>query len=230
MIFVSFDCDSDLDMHALPVLMPALSYPVTVFLIGKYVEKYPDYARLLAELDHVTLGNHTNTHPWSEVWGMERVWAHLPADERRAEVEACHRRIADTTGVQCRVFRSPHLSPVTDADCAVLADLGYTHDSSDQGLAKPHRHPSGIVEVPITEYRGEALSNWVFLYKWRRTGAEFADELRRLFDSEEHVNMYLDPRFFVQATEGRVSVSDDGRQVLDAFQDYRDRIVGYDAV
>jgi hypothetical protein len=161
------------------------------------------------------------------VWGMDRVWADLPESERKSEVAACHERIRALTGVSCRVFRSPHLSPVTDADLRCLSELGYTHDSSLVGDAAPRAHASGIVEIPITDCEGEALSNWVFLYKWRRSAREFANELARLFEETEHVNMYLDPRFFVEVSAGKVSVSDDGRVVLNAFARYRGRVAGY---
>ncbi len=69
----------------------------TFFMVGVNVERYPAAARAVAEAGH-EIGNHTYHH--AQLAGMSE-------GEIRDEVEACTRRILDTTGVAPVLFRAP---------------------------------------------------------------------------------------------------------------------------
>lgn len=232
MIFVSFDCDADLDMLALPHVLPELRCPATIFLIGKFVEKYPAIAASLRSFDHVRVGNHTYSHPWNEVWGMDRCFPKLPASERRMEIARGHETIHNICGVNCRVFRSPHFLPLADADLRFLSEeMGYEWDSSTIGDASATRLPSGLVEIPVTRHGAEALSNWVFLHRWRLSTGEFLSVLGSLFERDNPVNMYLDPRYLVEVScLGEIRLSEEGRHMVDFLNAHADRMALYEEV
>jgi peptidoglycan/xylan/chitin deacetylase (PgdA/CDA1 family) len=69
----------------------------TFFLIGRYVLAQPLMAQRIAAEGHA-IGNHTMTHP--------RMLGLGPAATRR-EIAECSKVLADTVGVQTRIFRPP---------------------------------------------------------------------------------------------------------------------------
>ncbi len=72
--------------------------PATFFMVGAHVRRYPDLTRRVAQAGH-EIGNHTEHHVKLHVRGPARI---------RAELEAAHRAIAETTGTAPRLFRAPH--------------------------------------------------------------------------------------------------------------------------
>lgn len=70
----------------------------TFFLVGQWVDKYPDDVRAISEAGH-DIGNHSNTH------------AHLPQLDGSGiedELESCNRKIEEITGKCPTLFRPPY--------------------------------------------------------------------------------------------------------------------------
>ena len=70
----------------------------TFFLVGDWVEKYPDDVKTIAQKGH-DIGNHSDTHP------------HMPQltqDCAQAEVAACNVKIKALTGKTPTLFRPPY--------------------------------------------------------------------------------------------------------------------------
>jgi peptidoglycan/xylan/chitin deacetylase (PgdA/CDA1 family) len=69
----------------------------TFFMLGQYVQKRPDLARLVADAGHV-IGNHTFSHP---------NLIFLRTNHVRREIEDCKRAISDAVGPHSSLFRPP---------------------------------------------------------------------------------------------------------------------------
>jgi peptidoglycan/xylan/chitin deacetylase (PgdA/CDA1 family) len=72
--------------------------PATFFMIGRYVERYPELARAVAAAGH-DIGNHTYTHAKLALLGPGRI---------AQEIGRAHSAIVELTGVRPRMFRAPH--------------------------------------------------------------------------------------------------------------------------
>jgi peptidoglycan-N-acetylglucosamine deacetylase len=72
--------------------------PATFFMIGQYVERYPELARAVVEAD-CGIGNHTYTHTKLALLGPGRI---------AQEIGRTHSAIVELTGVSPRAFRAPH--------------------------------------------------------------------------------------------------------------------------
>jgi peptidoglycan-N-acetylglucosamine deacetylase len=72
--------------------------PATFFMIGRYVERYPELARAVAAAG-CSIGNHTYTHAKLALLGPERI---------AQEIGRAHSAIVEQTGVRPRAFRAPH--------------------------------------------------------------------------------------------------------------------------
>ncbi len=70
----------------------------TFFLVGDWVDKYPESVKKIAEKGH-DVGNHSNTHPHM---------TELSAEKMTAEVQACNEKIKKITGKQPTLFRAPY--------------------------------------------------------------------------------------------------------------------------
>lgn len=95
---LTFD-DGPNDPHTLRLLDVLARHDVkaTFFLIGKYVERRPDFVRSIAAAGH-EIGNHTYSHP--------NLIVRSPAAVRR-EIAACDAAVKEASGVECRLFRPP---------------------------------------------------------------------------------------------------------------------------
>lgn len=70
----------------------------TFFLVGQWVEKYPDSVKEIAKRGH-DIGNHSSTH------------AHMPAlsaEKMKEEINDCNNRIKKLTGKSPTLFRPPY--------------------------------------------------------------------------------------------------------------------------
>ena len=70
----------------------------TFFLVGFWVEKYPDLVKLLDD-SGIEIGSHSNTHPYM---------SKLSADQIRVELETSKNLITNITGKQVTLFRPPY--------------------------------------------------------------------------------------------------------------------------
>jgi len=70
----------------------------TFFLCGTWVEKYPDEVKKLAEHGH-DIANHGNKHAHG---------AKLNLEQNKAEIQGCHDKIKEITGIDANLFRPPY--------------------------------------------------------------------------------------------------------------------------
>lgn len=70
----------------------------TFFLVGFWVEKYPELVKLLDE-SGIEIGSHSNTHPYMSKLSSEQI---------RVELETSKNLITNITGKQVKIFRPPY--------------------------------------------------------------------------------------------------------------------------
>ncbi len=70
----------------------------TFFVVGDWVEKYPESVKALAEAGHEVM-NHSDTHPHM---------SQLSREEMTAEIEACNDKIEAITGARPTLLRPPY--------------------------------------------------------------------------------------------------------------------------
>lgn len=70
----------------------------TFFLVGAWVENYPESVKEIAERGH-DVGNHSNTHPHM---------TQIAQSKMEEEVEQCNDKIEEITGCRPTLFRAPY--------------------------------------------------------------------------------------------------------------------------
>ncbi len=70
----------------------------TFFLVGDWVDKYPESVKDIAERGH-DVGNHSNTHPHM---------TQMSTADMCGEIEACNEKIKNITGNAPTLFRAPY--------------------------------------------------------------------------------------------------------------------------
>ncbi len=70
----------------------------TFFVVGEWVDKYPESVKALAEAGHEIM-NHSNTHP-----NLPK----LAREEIRSEIRACNDKIEKVTGIRPNLLRPPY--------------------------------------------------------------------------------------------------------------------------
>ena len=86
------------DTETLIEIFDQYNVKVTFFVVGEWVDKYPESVKALHEAGHEVMG-HSNDH------------AHfnsLSADEIIADITACNEKIKSVTGVSPTLFRPPY--------------------------------------------------------------------------------------------------------------------------
>ena len=99
MVSISFDAAwGNEDTQQLIDILEQYNVKATFFVVGDWVEKYPESVKALHDAGHEVM-NHSNTH------------AHfnsLSAEEIIADVEACNDKIEAVTGVRPTLIRCPY--------------------------------------------------------------------------------------------------------------------------
>ena len=70
----------------------------TFFLVGDWVEKFPDSVKSIAKDGH-DVGNHSSTHPYM---------TQLSAEKMKEEIQSCNEKIKALTGNTPTLFRPPY--------------------------------------------------------------------------------------------------------------------------
>ena len=86
------------DTQQLIDILGQYQVPATFFVVGEWVDKYPESVKALHDAGHEVM-NHSNTH------------AHYPqlsADEVVADLNACNDKIESVTGVRPTLVRLPY--------------------------------------------------------------------------------------------------------------------------
>ncbi len=98
-IAISFDAAwGNDDTETLINILKEYNVPATFFVVGAWVDKYPDSVKALANAGH-QIQNHSNTHP------------HMPQlskEQMRDEILSCNEKIQKITGVTPTLLRPPY--------------------------------------------------------------------------------------------------------------------------
>ena len=106
-IAISFDAAwGNDDTHTLIEILKEYNVPATFFVVGAWVDKYPESVKELADAGH-RIQNHSNTHPYM---------TQLSTAQMTDELTACNEKIKAITGVSPTLFRPPY----GDYDNAVI--------------------------------------------------------------------------------------------------------------
>ena len=99
MVSLSFDAAwGNEDTQTLIDILSAHDVRATFFLVGQWVEKYPESVQALAAAGEEVM-NHSETHPHLNA---------LTTDEVQQEVNACADRVEALTGTRPTLFRCPY--------------------------------------------------------------------------------------------------------------------------
>lgn len=97
-VAISFDAAwGNEDTQLLIDILGQYQVPATFFLVGQWVENYPDSVRALAEAGH-SVQNHSDTHPHL---------TELDVNGIAAEINTCNDRIEALTGRRPTLIRPP---------------------------------------------------------------------------------------------------------------------------
>ena len=98
-IAISFDAAwGNDDTQQLIDILGEYKVPATFFVVGAWVDKYPESVKALADAGH-QIQNHSNTHP------------HMPQlskEQMIDEIESCNKKIENITGVCPTLLRPPY--------------------------------------------------------------------------------------------------------------------------
>ena len=98
-VALSFDAAwGNEDTQTLIDILSAHDVRATFFLVGQWVEKYPESVQALAAAGEEVM-NHSETHPHLNA---------LTTDEVQQEVNACSDRVEALTGARPTLFRCPY--------------------------------------------------------------------------------------------------------------------------
>ncbi len=98
-VAISFDAAwGNDDTEQLIKILAEYDVPATFFVVGAWVDKYPESVKQLSDAGH-QIQNHSNTHP------------HMPQlskEQMRDEIESCNQKIKAITGVCPTLLRPPY--------------------------------------------------------------------------------------------------------------------------
>lgn len=86
------------DTEQLIEILKEYEVPATFFVVGEWVDKYPESVKALSDAGHDVM-NHSNTHPY---------FTQCSRDTVVSEIETCNDKIEDVTGVRPRLIRFPY--------------------------------------------------------------------------------------------------------------------------
>ena len=99
MLSISFDAAwGNEDTQQLIDILGEYDVKATFFVVGEWVDKYPESVKALADAGHEVM-NHSNTHAH---------FSQLSTDEIIADVTACNDKIEAVTGVRPTLIRPPY--------------------------------------------------------------------------------------------------------------------------
>ncbi|MBE6728057.1 MAG: deacetylase [Ruminococcaceae bacterium] len=98
-IAISFDAAwGNDDTEQLINILAEYDVPATFFVVGAWVDKYPESVKQLSDAGH-QIQNHSNTHPYM---------SSLSAEQIVNELESCNKKIENVTGVKPTLLRPPY--------------------------------------------------------------------------------------------------------------------------
>ena len=98
-VAISFDAAwGNDDTEQLIDILKEYDVPATFFVVGSWVDKYPESVKQLHDAGH-QVQNHSNTHPYM---------TQLSKEAMKNELECCNDKIEKVTGVRPTLFRPPY--------------------------------------------------------------------------------------------------------------------------
>jgi len=146
-VSISFDAAwGNEDTQQLIDILGQYNVPATFFVVGEWVDKYPESVKALSDAGHEVM-NHSNTH------------AHYPqlsADEVVADLNACNDKIEQVTGVRPTLVRLPY-GDYDDSSINAVRSIGMEPIPRDVGAPLAWSPSSGMWMVPKPL---QALTAW----------------------------------------------------------------------
>lgn len=233
---LSFDCDYEEDLKALPFILEMLDrygIPASFACIGRWIEKFPELHRSLLAKGHEIV-NHTYSHPDNEQLDPDRRFNELSSRDKREQIERCHAVCKELLNYEPVGFRTPHFGRLfSEEDYLILRELNYLYSSSTKAVATPENGQpfltkQGILEFPLSpcpKHPFTIFDSWHTTSlrtpgSVHRDGADFFKWFKRLVDlaitTHSYVNVYWDPQDIIKV--------DHFEQVLKYLSDRRDKI------
>ena len=98
-VAISFDAAwGNDDTEQLIKILKEYDVPATFFVVGAWVDKYPESVKQLSDAGH-QIQNHSNTHPYM---------TGLSTEQMIDELESCNKKIENITGKCPTLFRPPY--------------------------------------------------------------------------------------------------------------------------
>lgn len=217
---LSFDCDYEKDLEALPVLLNLLKKyktKATFACIGLWIEKYPEVHKDILKNGHEIL-NHSYSHPDNEELNPNKKFNEISPDERKEEIERCHLACKNILNYEPTGFRVPHFARLFTRDIyRILRDLNYAYSSSTRAIGtsengQPFLTEEAIVEFPLSPCPAHPFVIFDSLHTTseRVTGAQhkncdnFYKWFTRLINvairTDSYINVYFDPQDIVKVS------------------------------
>lgn len=215
---LSFDCDYEEDVKALPQIVNILErYKIVVAFacVGKWVEKFPEIHRNLLAKGHEII-NHSYSHPDNEQLDPERRFNELSTLQKNEQIAECHKVCKEILGYEPIGFRTPHFGRLfSQEDYYILKELGYIYSSSTVAIETPENGQpfltkNGILEFPLStcpRHPFSVFDSWHTTSKRapasvHRSSGEFLKLFRQLIDlaikTHSYINVYFDPQDIIK--------------------------------
>lgn len=111
---ISFDAAwGNEDTHALIEILKKYNIKTTFFVVGDWVDKYPESVKELSDAGHEIM-NHSNKHPHM---------TSLSKENMQKEVEECNKKIESVTNKKPILFRPPY-GDYNDAVVGAIREMG----------------------------------------------------------------------------------------------------------
>lgn len=209
---LSFDCDFNKDIAALPYTLQVLrQYGVKASFacVGIWIEKFLDLHRQLIEEGHEII-NHSYSHPDNSELNPNEFFDRIEPAKQEAQIERCHSLCVRELSYAPVGFRAPHFGRVKMHKrlYSFLHGLDYKYSSSTLGTLTPNfglpfKVNANIIEFPLSSFPGQpflVFDNWNGLENSRpvcKDGNEFIEIFEEIADTaikhKAHFSVYFDP-------------------------------------
>lgn len=210
---ISFDCDHEADIGALPSLLEVLDsseIKCSFACVGKQIERHPREHRMILDHGHEIV-NHTQNHPFSEELKSTIRFDSLGTEAMKNEIAECHRVCKNSLDYEPVGFRIPHFGiQYTSSIYGILGDLGYSYSSSllatrSNSRGSPFR-VNRIVEFPVTTCPVHPFQAFDTYHAFRsrltshKDEADFLRVFARIVDFSDERHLFLNVCFDPQDT------------------------------
>ena len=224
---LSFDCDYTKDVLSLPLLLDILSlysFKASFACIGRFIEKYPkEHIKIIKEGHEII--NHTYTHPNNEELNPNQKFNELTADQKKTEIEKCHKLCKDILKYEPIGFRVPHFGNIHTEDIYgihdILKELGYKYSSSTSAVKTPNFGlpfiKKEIMEFPLSncpKHPFAVFDSWHSLERGNKKhtkNGEFYKLFKELIDigikTNSYINLYFDPMDVINLKEFKLMLN-----------------------